>query len=79
VSEGTTSIPVVIDCPSAREGRALNEERVVEDLVEVELLEVLELADEVDEDVAEDVEVELDVDARELDEVDEDVRSALGS
>jgi hypothetical protein len=72
-------MPVVMDCPSEMDGRGLKEERVAEDLVEVELLEVLVPVDEVDEDVAEDVEVELDVDAREVDEVDEDVRSALGS
>jgi hypothetical protein len=82
------SIPVVMDCPSETDGRALNEERVVEDLIEVELLEdlievklleMLVLVGGIDEDVTEDGEVESDVDERDADEVDEGIRSSLDS
>jgi hypothetical protein len=82
------SIPVVMDCPSETDGRALNEERVVEDivvvelfedLIEVELLEMLVLVGGIDEDVTEDGEVEPDVNERNVDEFDEGVRSSLGS
>jgi hypothetical protein len=82
------SIPVVMDCPSETDGRALNEERVaedlasvelLEDLIEVELLEMLVLVGGVDEDVTKDGEVKPDVDERNVDKFEEGVRSSLGS
>jgi hypothetical protein len=69
---------MITDCPSEIVGKVSIEERVVVDVIGIELFEVLVL-------LGEDVEVEerdvdeRGVDERDVDETEEDVRSSLGS